>query len=193
MKAVNTSSKLPFSLDVIGVASPCDAAWEDMRGDEQVRFCGQCEKNVYNLSAMSREAAEQLVAQREGRMCIRFFRRQDGTLLTADCPVGWRAKLHQKARRWAASVIAGISCVATSLGCGQWENPFSGTFKNTGNAIPQGMYGPVAGEMCVPPQAIPVQNAPIEPNIDDSLLTPPEDKPALPDAPTSEPAPIVNE
>src|SRR6516162_8887116 len=35
------------------VASPCPADWNAMQGDDRVRFCGQCEKNVYNLSAMT--------------------------------------------------------------------------------------------------------------------------------------------
>src|SRR5580704_343466 len=35
-------------LDAVHVAAPCPASWEQMVGDEHVRFCGQCEKNVYN-------------------------------------------------------------------------------------------------------------------------------------------------
>src|SRR5579864_2028571 len=35
--------RLPM-LDGISVASPCDASWEAMKGDERVRFCGACEK-----------------------------------------------------------------------------------------------------------------------------------------------------
>jgi hypothetical protein len=62
-----------------------------MHGDDQVRFCGQCSKYVYNLSAMTGQEAESLILQREGTMCVRFYRRADGTVLTADCPVGWRA------------------------------------------------------------------------------------------------------
>ena len=35
------------------IASPCTASWDDMEGDDKVRFCGECELNVYNLSAMT--------------------------------------------------------------------------------------------------------------------------------------------
>ena len=42
----------------VKVASPCPADWDRMIGDERVRFCGQCELNVYNLSAMSEAPAE---------------------------------------------------------------------------------------------------------------------------------------
>jgi hypothetical protein len=66
-----------------------------MDGDDKVRFCSACRKNVYNLSAMPRPEAEALV-NREESMCVRFFRRSDGTVLSGDCPVGlkrWRRRL----------------------------------------------------------------------------------------------------
>lgn len=83
--------RLPV-LDDIRVASACHERWDAMTGDEQSRFCGSCRKNVYNLSSMTREAAEALVRSKEGDLCVRFFRRTDGTILTADCPVGVRRK-----------------------------------------------------------------------------------------------------
>ncbi len=46
------------SLRNVKVASPCSADWDRMIGDERARFCGQCELNVYNLSAMSTLEAE---------------------------------------------------------------------------------------------------------------------------------------
>jgi len=80
-------------LDSLRVATPCTADWDNMVAtpDARVRFCGQCEKNVYNLSEMTRVEAEALVHAREGRMCVRFFRREDGTVLTSDCPDGMRS------------------------------------------------------------------------------------------------------
>jgi hypothetical protein len=84
-------ARIPLPLDRISVASPCTASWDEMRGDDRVRFCGHCQLNVYNLSAMTRQAAEQLVAQREGRLCVRFYRRTDDTVLTPDCPRGLEA------------------------------------------------------------------------------------------------------
>ncbi len=83
--------KLPV-LDRIQVASPCNESWDTMTGNDQARFCGRCEKNVYNLSAMTREAAEALLVAKEGKACVRYFQRPDGTVLTADCPVGVRRK-----------------------------------------------------------------------------------------------------
>jgi hypothetical protein len=82
-------------LNNIKVASPCPARWEEMTGDDLVRHCEQCDKNVYNMSGLSAEAAANLFREKEGKLCVRFFRRADGTMLTADCPVG----LHHRIRR----------------------------------------------------------------------------------------------
>jgi len=57
-----------------------------MTGDERAKFCGQCQKHVYNLSAMTRTQIESLIREKEGKFCGRFHRRADGTMLTADCP-----------------------------------------------------------------------------------------------------------
>jgi hypothetical protein len=75
-----------------------------MAGDERVRFCGLCRKNVYNLSALSREAAERLIEERQGKLCALLYRRADGTVLTSDCPVGARAFVSRVTRRIAASL-----------------------------------------------------------------------------------------
>src|SRR5882762_2843885 len=79
------------SLDHVRVAAPCKADWDQMIGSERVRFCGQCSLNVYNLSAMTRPEAESLIARTEGRLCVRLYRRRDGSIITKDCPVGLRA------------------------------------------------------------------------------------------------------
>jgi hypothetical protein len=70
------------------IASPCPASWDDMEGDDRVRFCDECELNVYNLANMTEEQALKLVEEREGRLCVRLYQREDGTVITRDCPVG---------------------------------------------------------------------------------------------------------
>ena len=51
--------KLPL-LDNLQVASPCSESWSDMVGDDTARFCLKCDKNVYDLSSMTRAEAEGL-------------------------------------------------------------------------------------------------------------------------------------
>lgn len=59
-----------------------------MVGDDKVRYCTHCNQRVYNLTAMTRDEAERLIADRDGRMCLRYYRRPDGRIMTSDCPVG---------------------------------------------------------------------------------------------------------
>src|SRR6185295_347092 len=74
----------------VQIASPCTAAWDEMVGDDKSRFCSHCKLNVYNLSAMTQEEGEQLIIEKEGKLCARIYRRFDGTVLTKDCPIGLR-------------------------------------------------------------------------------------------------------
>jgi hypothetical protein len=111
-------SQANFPLDQVRIASPCSAPWAEMQGDDRVRFCTQCKLNVYNISAMNREEAEALVQSAEGRLCINFYRRQDGTILTRDCPVGLNLRRRALAKSLAAaSVVFGMFLgIAGALG-----------------------------------------------------------------------------
>jgi hypothetical protein len=80
-------SKLPV-LPNIRVATPCTADWTKMSGDERVRACGACSKNVYNLSGMTRDEAEALIVEKAGNLCVRYFQRTDGTIILKDCEIG---------------------------------------------------------------------------------------------------------
>lgn len=97
-------------LDSIRVASPCSADWNQMYGNDRKRFCADCKLNVYNLSDMTRQDAENLIMASEGRLCVRYFRRADGTVLTKDCPVGWQAVKRRVSRAATAafSMVAGL-------------------------------------------------------------------------------------
>jgi hypothetical protein len=76
----------------IRVATPCQADWSQMTGDERVRHCAHCKKDVFNLSELSREQAERLIIEKNGDLCARYFQRTDGTILLADCSVGIKQK-----------------------------------------------------------------------------------------------------
>ena len=95
-------------LDNVKIASPCSANWNEMFGDERKRFCAECKLNVYNLSDMTQSEAENFLINSEGRVCIKFYRRADGTVLTKDCPVGW-ARVKRKISRTATAAFALIA------------------------------------------------------------------------------------
>ena len=89
----------------------CTAAWDDMAGNERVRYCGLCRKDVHNLSAMPKaEAAALLAGNVDGTLCVRFYRRGDGTVVTGDAstsaPVRVRRMLGKVPRAATAVAVA---------------------------------------------------------------------------------------
>jgi len=99
-------------LDRIEIANPCEVPWDRMPGDDRVRFCGQCRQNVYNVEALSRREALDLIHSRQGRLCLRFYRRADGTVTTADC---WTRLRQARRRGWLAFGAALVVVFWTQL------------------------------------------------------------------------------
>jgi hypothetical protein len=101
------------------IASPCPADWEKMIGDERIRHCAECNLNVYNISAMTERQAMQLIAGKQGqRVCLRFYRRADGTVLTRNCPWSLRA-MTRKISRLSAAVLTAIMSVTIAVAKGK--------------------------------------------------------------------------
>lgn len=109
-------------LDNVRVAAPCPADWDGMYGNERMRFCDQCQLNVYNLSEMSRADAERLIGQAEGRLCVRYYRRRDGSIITTNCPVGLRA-LKRRLSRVATAAASSILSFFAGIGIYQITTP----------------------------------------------------------------------
>jgi len=106
-------------LSHVRVSAPCRADWTRMRGNERVRFCDGCSMNVYNLSNMTKKDAESLIMSTEGRLCVRYYHRGDGTILTDNCPVGLRAlkrRLSGFTRAVVSSVLSFFAGVAVLAG-----------------------------------------------------------------------------
>lgn len=145
-----------IALETVEIASPCHADWDAMRGDDRSRFCPSCAKNVYNLSAMSRGEAELLLQEKEGRLCVRFFQREDGTMLTQDCPVG-AAALKERSPSFALwSGVASLLVLAGAL--------LSPAFISGAHAQPEPHMGETLAQTALPtPQATPssVEEPPI--------------------------------
>lgn len=78
------------ALKNVRVAAPCHVGFENMNGDDRIRYCQLCKMNVYNIGGMSTQEATELIQTNEGRLCIRLYRRKDGTVITDNCPVGLR-------------------------------------------------------------------------------------------------------
>lgn len=107
-------SKFDSPLNNIKIASPCSADWNEMYGDDRKRFCGDCNLNVYNLSGMTRDEAEALVMNAEGRVCVRFYRRADGSIITEDCPVGW-TKVKHRTKVFATAALSMVMALLSGV------------------------------------------------------------------------------
>ena len=80
-----SDSRTEINLEDIQFKTECSVPWDDMSGDDTSRFCGKCDKQVFNITAMSREEAEKLMMDSAGEACIGLHKRPDGTVTTADC------------------------------------------------------------------------------------------------------------
>ena len=149
-------------LDAVRVASPCSARWEEMVGDDTSRFCSKCEKNVYNLSSMTREDAENVLRAREGELCVRLYQRADGTVLTGDCPVGVR----KKRLRIFGALALGSSFAGAAAAFGlalQGDEPPPGVVEVS--VIPAPIGSPVIKPSASPrPPGPPIPGSPMDPD-----------------------------
>lgn len=154
-------------LESLKVASPCKADWNAMLGDDKVRFCLSCEKNVYDLGGMTRDEAEAFVREREGGgACIRLHKRRDGTVLTSDCPVGVR---NARVRRIGAAAIG-----ASLVGAGA---ALFGTTTTMGDMEPlvetgQAKYIDQHEQVMMGAMAVPEAEEPAPPAVDPTAKTP---------------------
>lgn len=142
----------PFTskLNNVRVAAPCPADWDSMYGNERVRFCAQCQLNVYNLSEMSRPEAEELIGRAEGSLCVRYYRRTDGSILTQNCPVGLRG-LRRRLSRVATAIGSSVLSFMAGIGFYQITAP-----RYTTGVMVTDMYKPlptVTGELLLQPSS----------------------------------------
>lgn len=109
-------AKVPLPLlSRVQIASPCSARWDEMMGDARVRHCASCDKDVYDLSEMTAADAEALLSREGPIACVRLHRRADGTVITADCPVGAKKKRRRRMLAAGVAVASSVMAAAASL------------------------------------------------------------------------------
>jgi hypothetical protein len=143
------------------IASPCSADWNAMEGDDRVRFCERCQKHVYDLSALSTAEAEALLREKEGDLCARLARREDGTVVTGDCPVG---ASRRRGRTWGL-LVGGIAVATAAAALAQQSQP-----------APTSAAPMVMGSVAIAPASPPPVDAP--PSDSSSPPPPPRTRPS---------------
>lgn len=103
----------------IEIKKPCPADWDAMTGDEQSRFCGQCQRSVHNIAEMTAEEAATILCEPGRKACIRVTRAQDGSFRTKS---GW-------VKRIALAGAAGLVLIPVA-GCEQHDSALTGEVVN---------------------------------------------------------------
>ncbi len=137
-----------------------------MKGDDKVRACAACKKNVYNISKLNRQDAIDLIEKSEETLCLRFFQRSDGTVITRECATilgMWRLR-----KKWnifallnaglAAAFgvmvpIVGPACITILNGVGPSRDSsgYSGTVEEIMERLPE-LEGYDEPEIPLPPE-----------------------------------------
>jgi len=69
-------------LTSVPLATPCESPWDAMQGDDKLRHCTECSRDVYDLSAMAPIEAELRLLNAPAEVpCIRYLRAPDGSIL----------------------------------------------------------------------------------------------------------------
>ncbi len=97
----------------ISIEKPCSASWDQMTGNDQVRFCGHCELSVTQVSKLSRAKAVKLVKQSKGRLCLRIERTPLGDIVTRPA-VQKLYTISRRASRFAAGAFTAVLSLSTA-------------------------------------------------------------------------------
>ena len=144
-------------LDNLRIATPCSQSWDQMLGDDRVRHCGECKKNVYNFSDMTRDEVETLLIEKNGDVCARYYQRADGTILLADCLVGIRKRRRRR-------VVAAGAAALLASGAGYFVTQ-RGAASRTESRDESTMVGALVEEPASPHFAQPPSAHPAEPSV----------------------------
>ena len=114
--ASNLAGVLPV-LPNVKIDSPCPKRWDEMDGNAARRYCGHCQKDVFNLEATPVQDASDLLrrVQDGENLCMRIRKDADGRILTgrdAGEPIARRSWLQTVAK-----VVAGVLGVTLLPGC----------------------------------------------------------------------------
>ena len=108
-------------LHTVTIPTDCHVSWDSMRGDERTRHCSTCNQTVFNLSSMTASEAAELLTSNGYNVCIRLYRRPDGSVVTRDCEEALSTRKPQMVRRVVAALAAwlGITLVSGCFKCCQ--------------------------------------------------------------------------
>ena len=122
----NKSRQLPL---VIDIPAPCAADWNGMPGDERVRHCAVCDKDVHSLSELSAAGIASLLER--GNVCLRLRIEADGSV------VHRRRRSNGRAAR-----IVATAALAAMAACGKQTQGSPPLPANEATAAPANAVAP---------------------------------------------------
>lgn len=173
-------------LDDLVIKTPCTMDWDQMDGDGRHRYCARCEKQVYNIAAMTRCEAIDLIGGGTDRICARIYRRPDGTVVTRECPSAPHRSIRPSTvgRRFQFSIATLIALLTSSAGLfasapwiGKKLEPLVQRWfgaEDPAIATP-GAYCTL-GDIAILPNASPAPQPWMPANVDPTLIEPTEDE-----------------
>lgn len=90
------------------IVQACPASWASMEGDHRVRHCSQCDRNVYDLTALMPEEVEAFLGTQRESSCVRMYARPDGHYQDGPCVPGERRMLRRAATLAASLGLGGL-------------------------------------------------------------------------------------
>jgi hypothetical protein len=100
-----------ISLDQVRIAEPCPVPWDTMKGDDRRRYCSHCNLHVHNLSAMTEDAAQRLICNSAGRLCVAYFPDANGAVT----PLEYREQKQPRYGWKLVAMIAALGGVASAV------------------------------------------------------------------------------
>ncbi len=89
------------------LAFECDLRWNDLDGTSNTRrHCTDCDRDVYNLSGMTRRQATRLLADDAAGLCVRFVSRNGQIVHDGDPIAQLRAQRGGAGRLLATAMLA---------------------------------------------------------------------------------------
>lgn len=73
---------MKYTLENFEVPQPCAMNWDEMTGNEEVRHCGKCQHQIYNISEMPKRRALKVLNQPNERVCISYLQDEQNQVIT---------------------------------------------------------------------------------------------------------------
>ena len=106
---------------------PCDLQWSDLAGTSNtVRHCDRCDRNVFNLSGMTKARAEALLAEHGKGLCVHFVARDGHIVHDGDPLMQLRRQKRGAWRLLAGALVVQSVFAAAGHGSDNYFDPFYG-------------------------------------------------------------------